>query len=385
MNKVKHSCYIWSGINAQGNKVDGSLQARSMKAVKKTLETQHIFVLHIHKDASASVKNKLSRKQRMQFLESLLWLLTSGLTLTDALQSLTMQKRFSALAPLREHLLMGKSFAQSIAYLHLFPAFYDSAIQIGEHTGQLHDCLHQLMHYETQQLSLIAKCKKAVMYPMIVLTSAFIITLLLMVFVVPQFQTLYANAHARLPAITRAIIAISHTLILHYAAIAFSIILIGVLFRVFSFHPLRMLTSTRWFIRLDLLRWSHLMVTLLQANTPLAEALHLANLSIYNRALQQSFEQIIAAIQRGDTFIHALNKHVVFERTIMDLMIIAEKTGNIEQGIFRISQHYDAQLNRLVDVLSKSIEPVMMLMVSGIIGIVVIALYLPIFQIGTIL
>lgn len=403
-NHVKLKRYLWTGIDIHGLKCHGELRTQNKQLANKLLAEQKIHVFSIRKKYNLEnyfTEIHFSDKNRLQFFEKLLWLLSAGISITDAIKTImntTKDAQHNKIfEQIRERILAGSSFSTALSnHPNQFPNINQRLIEIGEKSGKLETILKQMIQHQTQHIALKKKITSATIYPACVLLITIIIMLGLLIFVIPQFQKIYASFNAPLPATTQFFITISQALSKHCWLILCSIILIILLCsqiitknlsiqHLIQHQLLKTPILNTWLILKILTQWSQLFYTLLAADMPLIEALTLSNQAISHALFNQEITAVIDEICAGKTFADALNATTLIPTEAKQLIGIAENTDGLPQAIFKIAHLYDEQLNRNIEHLSKIIEPVIMiLLASGIAGLI-IAMYLPIFRMGSIM
>ncbi|EKD44848.1 MAG: type II secretion system protein, partial [uncultured bacterium] len=310
--------YKWSGINAIGQKITGEINANNKIIAKQLIENNDVMLLSLKKNDppfSFHQSKKLSHKQRLDFTQQLHLLLQASIPLADALALIasTSQNKIiqTTSNSLKEKITQGISFATALAD---FPDYFDKTycyiISAGEQSGQLEIVLAQLIENQEQTLQIKNKIAKALFYPISVLCIAIIIAIGLLIFVIPQFKSIYDNFGAQLPTMTRCLISMSHYLGQHGV---FYFMVIAVLFMgirkiisgnqriknridqlFFNFPLLKSLIITR-----QIAQWSQLLAMTLSAGIPLIDALHIANHAISQSILQAQMQQVRNAVIKG--------------------------------------------------------------------------------------
>lgn len=400
MSKTEH--FDWIGINLQGEKISGKIAAENKKIASTQLMKNHLTILSIKKNSDLFTFNKkLSLKQCLYFLEQLQLLLQAGVPIVDSLSLIaktTSNNAISFIAPqLRDAIINGYSLAVA---LRCFPEHFDKIftqmIFAGEQSGQLDIVFTQLIENQTQRISTQNKITKALFYPVSVLIIAFCIAIGLLIFVIPQFNTIYQSFGATLPTVTRYLIAVSHLLMrqgVFYCLGIFLMILIlkklfskntnvknKIAYLIFKLPIVNSIIISR-----QIAQWSHLLGMMLTASLPLVDALHIANHTLSYSFMQTKMNEVRSAIITGKSLHVALELCDFFPLPAKTMIAIGENADALPLMMKKIAMMYQQQWNETLDRLSKLIEPVIMMIVASIITGLIIAMYLPIFRMGSVI
>lgn len=396
--------FTWTGINASGKKVSGNLLAKNKQIAQEKLLSDHVTILSIQKKLSLaffSTSRKFTHKHRLDFTQQLHLLLESGIPLVDALSLIadnspdkTTQELMTTI---KEKMIAGHPFSKA---LRDFPDYFDHTycqmISIAEQSGQLEFVLSQLIENQEQHAAMKNKITKALFYPASVLAIATMISIGLLIFVIPQFSSIYQNFGAQLPAMTTTLIHLSN-FITHHAIIilfytALLITLIQFSFRKndaiknkiqqisFQIAPYRSLYMTK-----QIAQWSRLMGMMLPTGIPLIEALQIANRAIIQPHLQQQMVSVQKGVVAGESLHEALNHCPHFPKRAKYLISIGENADALDVMMNRLSVIYQKKFETTLDHLSKLLEPVIMIGVASLISVLIVAMYLPIFRMGSVI
>ncbi len=398
MNKI----YEWRGATQQGLRTSGIESAPNRKKLFQILQDRNIVVFQtkIRFDFGLSPFKKISNKKIAEWTKQLAMLLQANIELVHALE-ITTEKHTdfifrNGITHIKNQIIQGTSFAEALQkYPHYFNSVYCSIVQAGEKSGTLCKMLVQLADYLEQMLDLRAKMIKSLFYPATVAVVAFIVTMGLLLFVVPQFNHIFANFHAQLPAFTRIVIALSN-FVQTQAKKSLSVLILAVFCYHFSYRYLDQFKHWQdWaLLKTPLInhllitaitaRWTRVLATLLAAGLPLITALQIVTSTIPNQVLRSDLLQIIAEVTGGKSFYRALaGRH--FPQEMVQILAVGENAGQLTTILEKIADMQLSALKHWLDYLSKWLEPVMMLFLALIIGGLIIAMYLPVFQLGSIM
>lgn len=344
--------------------------------------------------------NRINHSDIVIFTRHLSTLISAGIPLISALESIasfhhkpSMKK---LLFTLQCDLSEGRSLAQCFKK---FPPFFDSLycqlIHAAEQSGTLDIMLKRMAESLEKSASLKKKIKKALTYPVTLLVLSILVSVFLMLVIVPEFEALYSSFGAKLPPLTRFLIRLSNVflqqcwvlitltgiiiILTKYSlshSIFFKSLFEKIIFRVIFLGPLMQ--------KALLIKFSRTLAILLNAGTPLIDAINLLatiiNTSAYQKALIKIRQQIIS----GQSFQNALNESNLFPPIFTQLIGAGENTGSLALMLEKIVTYYEEELDQIISNFNQLLEPIIMLILGGIVGSLVIALYLPIFRLGSI-
>jgi type IV pilus assembly protein PilC len=391
--------YEWQGINATGQRVQDQQAAANSRDLFNQLQNQGIVVINIKKKLLLFGKlQKISLKQLAEFTHQLGILCQANVDLVTALQITVHEEYHTDLEKLiiaiKKNIENGMSLAESLNH---FPLFFDKVycalIEAGEQSGTLGKMLMQLADYQEKMLTLRAKIAKALFYPAAVAVIATLITIGLLIFVVPQFKIIFTSFGAQLPGFTQVVIEISNGLQAHAKKFLILIVMIITSCRYAIRHFAKARTCLdnillqlpmvgRLLTVAFLARWTRLLATLLRAGLSLVDALRIAGKSISNQKIQRQMDDVIQRVIDGGAFNQALSTHSCFSSRITQMIAVGENTGQLSTMLEKIAEGQQISLDRSIDYFSKWLEPVVMMILAIVTGGLIIAMYLPVFQLG---
>lgn len=395
-----NNAFTWTGINKTGNKVTGKILSNNKTAAIHELQKNDVIVLSIKKNIlhfNLAFTKKFSKKHCLHFTQHLHLLLETGLTLVESLTLIiTMtddQSLKKIITCIRDDIISGFSFATALAkHPNHFDDIYCKIIEAGEQCGQVNFVLEQLIDNIENQIHTQEKIGKALFYPLCMMGIGFMICILLLIFVIPQFQQIYANFNAPLPLLTQEFIDFSKALITHKIYFLGILFLFIFLYKITSHkkglhHIIRILFSHlpmihSLLITKEITRWSQICSIALSSGIPLVETLHIANHTITNIKLYQALEKTTQSISKGQSFYAALSHCDDMTSEIKKMIGMGENADALPFMLKKIARYHQKKLNDKLDRLSKLLEPVIMIAVASLISGLIIAMYLPVFQIG---
>lgn len=391
--------FQWRGLSPLGEIKSGLIAARSRVEAQKKLRSQTIILKKL--SAYRSLTRDLQLRDIALMLQQLSRIMNTGISLIQALQILTTcqihPKLIILVAKLQTDLESGASFSEALS---CHPQWFDpmicALINLGEKTGQLCLIVERIAQYKNNNHLTKQKIKTLLTYPTIVIIMAAIVTIYLLITVVPQLQTFFNQAHQPLPASTRLMLTLSIGVKDHG--------IFGVFLGAVTIFYLKT-AYRRWFklrhwvdkglIHLPIMgklchsiylaRAFHALAIAQQASLPLPDALQLIADISGNVCYQQAFLQIRTALQQGESLRSAVVQTKLFPKLVEQLLNLGEESGTLSLLVMDLADYYTQTLEDHLQRLSRSIEPLLMIILGLIIGGLILALYLPIIQLGAIL
>ena len=395
--------FTWTGKNRSGAMVKGELDSRTETMAKSELRRQGIRPTKVKKKPKAlfgSSGKAIITKDISIFSRQLATMLSSGVPLVQALdivgrghENPSMQK---LILTVRNDIENGDTLAQALGKHPMqFDDLFCNLVNAGEQAGVLETLLGKIADYKEKTESLKAKIKKALTYPTAVLVIAFIVTAILLIFVVPTFEELFAGFGADLPAFTQSVIELSKFMQEWWWAVFGGIFLViySLLFfkkrsRKFN-HAL-----DRFFLKLpaigDILnksaiaRFSRTLATMSTAGVPLVEALTSVSGACGNIVYADAVLRMREEVATGQQLQQAMKQADLFPNMVIQMVAIGEESGSIDSMLEKVADFYEEEVDNAVDSLSSLIEPMLMAFLGVVVGGLVVAMYLPIFKLGAV-
>ena len=327
-------------------------------------------------------------------------LLNAGLPLTDALHTLQKGQTHKALYALLQSIIETLKAGHPLySILKKYPLFFNdlfcNIVRLGEQSGELGRILILLAQYRVQIETIQKKIKKALVYPLIVLCIAGFVTTSLLIFVVPQFESLFKSFNADLPFFTKSIILISNSVKNYglYTALIITILLYALRYAyrhstTLTFYIDRYLLMLPYFgnalKKASIARFSKTLSIALSAGLPLTEALSAISETTGNKVYHNGIIVIIENVLRGISLHTAMEQCNLFPNSLTQMIAIGESSGSVEHMLNQISEDYHQMLNDTANTLGQLLEPLLMVVLGVLVGGLIIAMYLPIFQLGAI-
>ncbi len=396
---VKESAFLWEGRNKDGKSVRGEIRAASESVVQTTLRRQGISNAKVKKVRFKS-GGKITDKDIALFTRQLATMMKSGVPL---LQSFDIVGRGHSnpavgrlLLDIKSDVETGSSLSQAFRKFPLqFDALYCNLVAAGEQAGILDTLLDRLATYKEKILAIKGKIKAALFYPIAVIVVAFIITAVIMIFVIPAFKDVFKSFGADLPALTLLVIAISDFFVTYWWAIfgAIGLGLYGFLESWRRSEKVQM-TMDRLLLRLPIFgdivrksviaRWTRTLATMFAAGVPLVEALDSVGGAAGNHVYKVATRQIQSEVSTGTNLTTAMQNVNLFPNMVTQMVSIGEESGALDSMLGKVADFFEAEVDDAVEAMSSLMEPLIMVVLGVLIGGMVIAMYLPIFKLGSV-
>ncbi len=389
--------YYWEGVNRSGKKVSGN-EKISRGNLERKLLAQGITILKIRlqfKNPHPPINKKIISDFTLEFYI----LLNSGIAIQQALQILANtheNKSISWLAIKISHKIsQGISLSETFKSMpRYFNSVYCNMIYVGEQSGTLLEILQELIQMQTQLRDLRTKFWKAISYPAFVLLSTLVITSGLLIFVMPKFQEIFAQAKIPLPSLTQALITLSECLQQYWPLIFLTLISTPIaIFLLWKKNLRYAVPIEKMLFRIPLIgdfiqrshssRFAQILATTLRAGLPLSKALEISAPTHLLQTYQIGIGRALSHIKNGESFTSALKKADFLSKSVQALIAIGETAGRLDDMLAKIASMEQQELQNSIDVLSKWLEPVMMIILGLVVGGMIIAMYLPVFQMNS--
>jgi type IV pilus assembly protein PilC len=393
----KELTFAWEGKDKQGKTVRGEMRAASEALVNATLRRQGIVIGKVKKQKRRG-GGSIGTKDIALLTRQLATMMKAGVPLLQSFEIVGKGASNPAVAKLvfdiKTEVETGSSLAQAFRkYPLYFDQLFCNLVQAGEQAGILETLLDRLATYKEKILGIQSKIKAALFYPVAIIAVAFIITAVIMIFVIPAFKSVFASFGADLPGPTLVVMAISEYFV-QYWWLIFGILGGGI----YGFLEMwkRSLAVQIFMDRLSLklpifgnvirkstiARWTRTLATMFAAGVPLVEALESVGGAAGNYVYYVATKQIQAEVSTGGSLTVAMQNANVFPSMVIQMVSIGEETGALDSMLGKVADFFEAEVDDAVDALSSLMEPLIMVILGGLIGSMVVAMYLPIFKLG---
>ncbi|MGH8727306.1 MAG: type II secretion system F family protein [Burkholderiales bacterium] len=394
---VKLVNFTWVGKDKTGKMIRGEIRAGGVAVVNATLRRQGITAVKIKKQTVRRGK-RITEKDITLFTRQLATMMRSGVPLLQAFDIVAKGHGNPSVGRLMNEVKAdvesGSSLSQAFAKRPMqFDPLYVNLIRAGEQAGILDTILERLASYKEKILAIKSKIKSALFYPTSIIVVAFVITAIIMLFVIPAFKELFSSFGADLPAPTLLVIAMSDFFVAYWYAI-FGALIGGIAFFFYSWKRSKKMqfAMDRLLLRIPVFgeiirkatmaRWSRTLATMFAAGVPLVEALDSVAGAAGNQVYFLATKKIQQEIATGTSLTVAMQNSGVFPNMVLQMTAIGEEAGSLDAMLSKIADFYEQEVDDSVAALSSLMEPMIMVVLGVLIGGLVIAMYLPIFKLG---
>lgn len=399
--------YSYIGLNKKGEIVRGKVEADSPKMARQSVKDLGylptkvtVEISTVKSESKDSIKGthalqSLTLKEKMDFTSTFQTLNRAGVPIIESLIFMEQDagsRRIRLLArEIRSQIIAGATFSDTIArYPDIFGAVYIGLVKAGEESGEMERTLARLIELLKKEADTRGKVFSALAYPVFVVVLAHVVVLIMLVFVFPAFKEMFDTAGQKLPIVTQICIDLGEFLKVYWYIIPIIVItLVWGTISLFKWEPSRKrideLVLTIPIVG-DLLKYSSFsnFLSVLQvayeAGIPVVNCLYLANMTFYNSRMNSAVKAAIKKVQEGMHLSTALKTTGIFPQMILFMISTGEQSGRLGDLMDQSVKYIDEELDRIVDTLTKMIEPIMLIFIGGIVCFLALALYLPLFQ-----
>lgn len=397
--QVKETVYAWEGKDKAGKTVRGELRAGGEAIVNVTLRRQGVMVTKIKKKTYRSGK-KITGKDIALFTRQLATMMKAGVPLLQSFDIVgkghSNPSMSKLIMDLRSDIETGTSLNNAFRkYPLYFDPLFCNLVGAGEQAGILEELLTRLAIYKEKTIAIKGKIKSALMYPVSILAIAFIVTAVIMIFVVPAFKSVFSSFGANLPTPTLVVMAISEFFV------AWWWLIFGTIFAAlyFFFQAWQRSLKVQRFMDVTLLkapifgtvirkaaiaRWTRTLATMFAAGVPLVEALDSVGGAAGNAVYLDATRKIQNEVSTGTSLTSAMQNANVFPNMVTQMVAIGEESGSLDAMLGKVADFFEEEVDEAVAALSSLMEPLIMVILGVLIGGLVIAMYLPIFKLGSV-
>jgi type IV pilus assembly protein PilC len=396
--------YRYRARDATGRAREGTVEGADQRVVAARLQEMGMTPLSIEEQRTAGLRReitlpgrggKVKLKDLAIFSRQFATMIASGLTLLRSLNILAEQsenpKLTAIIAKVAATVEEGKSLSEALADHEEFPRLYVAMVRAGETAGTLDQVLVRIADTLEKDVALRRKVKSTMTYPAVVLVLAALLTIVMLVFIVPTFVGMFKELGGTLPLPTRMLLFMSSVL----RKLWFVVFLLPVgAWR--GYKRLRKVPRVRarldalklrvpvfgpLFHKLAIARFTRNLSTLLHAGVPILLALEITADTVDNAVISRAVDDVRAAVREGQSVAKPLTDHPVFPPMVVQMVGVGEETGALDEMLTRIADFYDREVEATTESLTAALEPVMIAVLGGIVGAMVISLYMPMFQI----
>ncbi len=394
--------YVYSVRDKAGKIVKGKLDGDNKDAVQSRLAQMGYIILELDQQSGLAALNNVQfaasvkPKEVAIFARQFATMISAGLSLTKCLSILSAQTESAALrgviSQIGKDVEAGQSLSDALGkHPKVFPAIFVNMVRAGETGGVLDEVLARLADHLEQEQQLKGKIKSAMTYPIAMGGLVFVVLAAMMIFVVPTFEKMFNDMGGKLPAMTQLLVNASHIVASWWGlAIAVGLVAFVTLFKWWSAGPgktiwdgakLSMPVFGPLTRKIALAKFTRTFGTLVSAGVPILSALDIVADTSGNEVVANAVKHARTAIKEGETIAKPLSESTVFPSMLVQMIAVGEETGALDTMLNKIADFYDEEVSVATDGLTSLIEPLMMASLGVIVGGMVIALYLPMFQV----
>ncbi len=399
--------YEYKALDKNGKNIKGSVSADSQKSARSKLKKDSIYVIEIKDKSKSAAKNKKNSKSGKavgisdiaNMTRQLASLLKAKIPLVESLGAAAEQCENpvlkDALFDCKNQVNEGSSFHKTLQnYPKIFNITYNSMCEAGEMSGTLDTMLIRLAEFNEAQNELQSKVKSAVMYPIIMLAGSALVLGILFVFVVPQLTAVFEDSEMQIPWYTELVIAMSGIFVNYWTFLLVGLIVFLVLF--FNWKTSETGKPTWDAISLKLpffgkitrmvaiSRFTRTLSTLLAGGVPILNALDIVKNVVNNHVLAQAIIKAKDNITEGESIAEPLKKSKQFPPIVIHMVKVGERTGELESMLSQVSDSYDFQVKNTVESLTSILNPILILVMGGVIGFIVVSFMVPMIEMANI-
>lgn len=396
--------FVYTAKDSSGKVIQSTVEADNPKAVMEALRNEGFYVVRIVErrrpfNPLILIERlfKIGLKELTIFSRQFALLLNAGLTLAEAIDTIEEQTQNSSFRNVLHKIKLDIQGGETLntamkKHPRAFSVFFVAMVQAGEIGGALDNILERVAQFYENELELKSKVKSAMVYPTLVLIFATAISLFMLMYIVPQFGAFYeefSGGEAQLPQLTRSMIRLSDWLVESWYWLL-SIPVFIVLFIKFRSSKWGHIVLDPIVLRIPIFgalarkvaitRFTRTFGTLTQSGVPILEALEVAKNTASNNVVQRAILYVRERIREGESIHAPMKRTGVFPPIVTNLISVGEEAGNLEEILFKISDYFDTEIDATIRGLASVIEPMMIVIIGGLVGTIVISLYLPIFN-----
>jgi type IV pilus assembly protein PilC len=396
--------YTWKGINSYGDKRKGEIEAPDQAAALahvKRLRIKDPVIKEKPKDLFENIsffQPKVTGKDIVIFTRQLSTMIDAGLPLVQGLEILAKQQENSTfkkvLTTVRTDVETGTTFADAMRkHPKVFDNLFSNMIEAGETGGILDTILSRLAIFMEKSMALKKKIKGAMTYPTICLAISILILVVILVFVIPVFESMFAGMGSALPIPTQIVVTMSKTFTANFLWIAMGVVAIFYTIKKIYGSKKGRIIMDGLFLKapvagplikkVSVAKFTRTLSTMLQSGVPILEALQVVAKTAGNKVIEAAVFRVADSIAEGRPIAEPLEESGVFPNMVVQMINVGESVGALDTMLAKIADFYDEEVDQAVDNLTAMIEPFMMVFLGGMIGGLVIAMYLPIFSMAS--
>lgn len=394
--------YKYEAKGMNGKEFKGEIEATNEAEARVKLRAQRMMPLKVVPVAAAKAKagtgGKVNPKDLQIFTRQLSTLLSAGVPVLQAMETLANGSKSPgltfALKQISEEISQGKRFGDAVGmHPKVFDRFYSNMILAGEESGNLDEILNRLAIYIEKSVKIKGKVKGALAYPIGILSVAMLVVAGLLVFVIPKFKDMFSSSGQELPGLTKIVVAMSEAFISYWYLIIGSIV--AIIYGMIAYYNspkgrevidailIEVPLTGDLMVKSGVARFTRTLSTLLSSGVGIIEALEIASRTVGNHVLERAILRAKDAISEGKSLTIPLGKEKHIPHMVTQMIGVGEQTGALDTMLAKVADFYEDEVDVAVGALTSMMEPIMMVILGGIVGFFVIAMYLPIFSMAS--
>ena len=391
--------FAYKGKTLAGTLVSGELKAKNRADLERTLRSKKILVTSLSAKASQinlRIGGRIKKVYISRFTRQFATMIGAGLPMVQCLEILSQQMESAELrriiGEVKESVQAGTTLAEALSrHKKVFDDLYVNMVDAGEIGGALDTILVRLAVYREKADALARKVKGAMIYPAVVMTVALAVTFIMLTYIVPIFAKMFEGLGAELPGPTQFVLSLSAFLRANILTGLGLLIALIIAYKYYSKTSSGRLNVDRVKLKLPLLgdlirksaiaRFSRTLATLISSGVSILDALDITARASGNRVIHDAIKRSVLSIAEGETITQPLKASKVFPPMVVQMISVGEKTGGLDEMLSKIADFYDDEVDAAVAALTSVIEPVIIVFMGIVIGGILIAMYLPMFDI----
>jgi len=394
--------FVFKAMDLAGVQAKGEVEADSKQAVAEQLKERGLVVVDIaqkyrSKQLTLGFMQRVNAKDLAVASRQLATMVTSGMSILRALHVLEAQTQSKLLREtiglvckdVEAGLLLSDALAR---HPKVFGQLYVAMVRAGEAGGVLEECLLRVADQLEKDAALKRQVRAAMIYPSVIISFACIVLLALVAFLIPVFEGVFKTFPGKMPALTQFMINFSHLVTKQWYLLIFAVVgtVVG-----FIYVKRSAWGKPRWdslklrfpmkigdvVQKVAIARWSRTLASLTAAGVPILQAIEITGKTAGNAVLERSMDDVIASVKGGGTISNPLRNASAFPAMVAQMVGVGEETGALDTMLAKVADFYDSEVEAAVKALTSIMEPVMIIVVGGIVGVIVISMYMPLFSI----
>ncbi|MGX9191483.1 type II secretion system F family protein [Stenotrophomonas sp. Ker107b] len=395
--------FVWEGTDKRGIKMKGEQPAKNANLLRAELRRQGIMPSVVKpkpKPLFGSAGSPVGAKDIAFFSRQMAIMMKSGVPIVSSLEIIGSGHKNPRMRKLvdsvRTDIEGGSSLYEAISRHPVqFDELYRNLVRAGEGAGVLETVLDTIATYKENIEGLKGKIKKALFYPAMIVAVAIIVSAILLLFVVPQFEEVFSSFGAELPAFTQIIVSASRFMVSYWWALL-GVILVSIFGFIYAYKrsPTMQHTMDRWILKVPVIgqimnnsaiaRFARTTAVTFKAGVPLVEALGIVAGATGNKVYEEAVLRMRDDVSVGYPVNMAMKQVNIFPHMVVQMTAIGEEAGALDTMLFKVAEYYEQEVNNAVDALSSLMEPMIMVFIGTLVGGMVIGMYLPIFKLGAV-